>query len=228
MPVTVYARHVNLIIRRQNIYILNFQEKTVLNHQSFRVIKPEIRIIGVDDGAFIPHVEGQVPVVGVVFRGGYWLDGVIHTWVSVDGLDATDKLSSMIVGSPHYKQLRVIMLNGITFAGFNIVNIKALNSATKLPVITVTREKPDLEKIHAALQHLKHSEKRWKIILDAGEPTEVATRNMKAKVYMQTAGVSIGDAQKILRLTSTRSHIPEALRVAHIIASGISDLKPCI
>jgi endonuclease V-like protein UPF0215 family len=51
---------------------------------------------------------------------------------------------------------------------------------------------------------------------------------MKAKVYMQTVGVSIEDAQKILRLTSTRSHIPEALRVAHIIASGISDLKPCI
>jgi endonuclease V-like protein UPF0215 family len=206
---------------------LNFQEKTVLNCQSFRVIKPEIRILGVDDGAFIPHVKGQVPIVGVVFRGGYWIDGVVHTWISVDGLEATDKLSSMIVGSSHYKQLRVIMLNGITFAGFNIVNIKALNLATKLPVITVTREKPDLPKIHEALQNLGHSGERWKTILDAGEPMEVATRNVKAKVYVQTAGVSIEDAQKILRLTSTRSHIPEALRVAHIIASGISDLKPC-
>jgi endonuclease V-like protein UPF0215 family len=206
---------------------LNFQEKTVLNCQSFRVIKPEIRILGVDDGAFIPHVKGQVPIVGVVFRGGYWIDGVVHTWISVDGLEATDKLSSMIVGSSHYKQLRVIMLNGITFAGFNIVNIKALNLATKLPVITVTREKPDLPKIHEALQNLGHSGERWKTILDAGEPMEVATRNVKAKVYVQTAGVSIEDAQKILRLTSTRSNIPEALRVAHIIASGISDLKPC-
>ena len=43
------------------------------------MIKPEIRVLGVDDGVFTPHVKGLVPVVGVVFRGGYWLDGVMHT-----------------------------------------------------------------------------------------------------------------------------------------------------
>jgi endonuclease V-like protein UPF0215 family len=195
-----------------------------LNRKSFRVIKPEIRVLGVDDGAFIPHVKGQVPVVGVVFRGGYWLDGVMHTEIAVDGFDATDEISSMITSSPHYKQLRVIMLNGITFAGFNIVDVKKLNTATKLPIITVTREKPDLVKIREALQNLSHSEERWRAILSAGETIEVSTRNAKAKVYMQTAGVSKEDAQKILRLTSTRSNIPEALRVAHLIASGITHL----
>jgi len=195
-----------------------------LNRKSFRVIKPEIRVLGVDDGAFTPHVKGHVPVIGVVFRGGYWFDGVMHTKIAVDGFDATDSISSMITGSSHYKQLRVIMLNGITFAGFNIVDVKALNVATKLPVITVTREKPDFADIRKALQNLPNSEARWAAILDAGEPIEVSTRNEKAKVYMQTVGVSKEDAQKILRLTSTRSNIPEALRVAHIIASGLSSL----
>jgi endonuclease V-like protein UPF0215 family len=179
-------------------------------------------VLGVDDGAFTPHVKGVVPVIGVVFRGGYWLDGVMHTKIAVDGFDATDKISSMITSSPHYKQLRVIMLNGITFAGFNIVDVKALNAMTKLPVITVTREKPDLADIHKALQNLSNSEARWRAILNAGETLEVSTRGAKAQVYMQAAGVSIEDAQKILRLTSTRSNIPEALRVAHLIASGIS------
>ena len=193
-----------------------------MNRKSFRVIKPEIRVLGVDDGAFTPHVKGQVPVIGVVFRGGYWLDGVIHTKVAVDGFDATDRIASMITSSSHYKQLRVIMLNGITFAGFNVVDIKALNLATKLPVITVTREKPDFTDIHNALQKLSNSKERWAAILSAGEPVEVSTRNEKARVYVQTAGVSEEDAQKILRLTSTRSNIPEALRVAHLIASGIS------
>ena len=193
-----------------------------MNRKSFRVIKPEIRVLGVDDGAFTPHVKGQVPVIGVVFRGGYWLDGVIHTKIAVDGFDATDRIASMITSSSHYKQLRVIMLNGITFAGFNIVDIKALNLATKLPVITVTREKPDFADIHNALQKLSNSKERWAAILSAGEPVEVSTRNEKARVYVQTAGVSEEDAQKILRLTSTRSNIPEALRVAHLIASGIS------
>ena len=129
-----------------------------MNRISFRVIKPEIRVLGIDDGAFKPHVRGKVPVIGVVFRGGFWLDGVIHTWVAVDGFDATEQICSMIIGSSHYKQLRVIMLNGLTFAGFNIVDIKALYSATKLPVITVTREKPDFADIHKALQNLPNSE----------------------------------------------------------------------
>jgi endonuclease V-like protein UPF0215 family len=162
----------------------------------------------------------------VVFRGGYWLDGVMHTKIAVDGFDATQKISAMITSSPHFRQLRVIMLNGITFAGFNIVDVKALNAATRLPVITVTREKPNLEKIRKALKNLSNTEERWNAILSGGETIEVSTRNEKAKVYMQTVGVSIEDAQKILRLTSTRSYVPEALRVAHLIASGISSIKP--
>jgi len=193
-----------------------------LKTPSFRVIKPEIRVLGIDDGAFKPRVNGVVPVIGVVFRGGFWLDGVLHTSIEIDGFDATDRIASMITGSSHYRQLRVVMLNGVTFAGFNIVDVKALHVATKLPVITVTREKPDFAEIQKALQNLPNSEERWEAILRAGEPVEVSTRSAKAKVYMQTVGVSTGDAQKILRLTSTRSNIPEALRVAHLIASGIS------
>ena len=193
-----------------------------MNRKNFRVIKPEIRVLGVDDGAFKPHVKGKVPVIGVVFRGGFWLDGVIHTGIAVDGFDATERISSMITGSSHYKQLRVVIVNGVTFAGFNIVDVKALHAATKLPVITVTREKPDFKDIHKALQNLPKSEERWATILSAGEPVLVSTRSAEAKVYMQTVGVSKEDAEKILRLTSTRSNIPEALRVAHLIASGIS------
>lgn len=193
-----------------------------MDRKRFRVIKPEIRVLGVDDGAFKPHLKGEVLVVGVVFRGGYWLDGVMHTTIAVDGFDATEKIASMITGSPHYRQLRVVMLNGVTFAGFNIVDVKELHAATKLPVITVTREKPDFEDIRKALQNLPNPEARWKAILSAEGPVEVSTRSAEAKVYMQAVGVSEEDAVKILRLTSTRSNVPEALRVAHLIASGIS------
>jgi endonuclease V-like protein UPF0215 family len=187
------------------------------------VIKPEIRVLGVDDGAFTPHVEGTALIVGVVFRGGYWLDGVLHTKVKVDGLDATDEIASMVVDSPHYKQLRVIMLNGVTCAGFNVVDIKKLSAETKLPVITVTREKPDFAEIREALKNLSDSEERWKAMQSSGELFEACTRNKQSKVYVQMAGVCFEDTKKILQVTSTRSDIPEALRVAHLIASGISD-----
>jgi endonuclease V-like protein UPF0215 family len=195
-----------------------------LANRKFRTIKSEIRVLGVDDGVFTPHVESWVPVVGVVFRGGYWLDGVMHTEILVDGFDATEKISKMITGSPHYKQLRVIMLNGITFAGFNVVDMKTLNAATHLPIIAVTREKPDLQSIREALKHMPRSEERWQTVLNAGEVSEISTRREDEKIYLHTAGVSMSDAERIVRLTSTRSNVPEALRVAHLIASGISHL----
>jgi endonuclease V-like protein UPF0215 family len=192
--------------------------------KKFRVIKPEIRVVGVDDGIFVPHLKGFAPIVGVVFRGGHWLDGVISTKVEVDGFDATEKIASMITSSPHYKQLRVIMLDGITFAGFNVVDIEELNAETRLPVIAVTRDRPDLEDIHKALQNLPSAEKRWKIVLSAGDIFEVNTRGRDERVYMEICGILEEDARKILKLTSTRSNVPEALRVAHLVASGIHNV----
>lgn len=195
---------------------------------SIEVIKPEIRVLGVDDGIFTPHVVSLVPVVGVVFRGGYWLDGVMHTDILVDGFDATEKICTMITESHHYKQVRVIMLNGITFAGFNVVDIKALTVETRLPVIAVTRQKPDLNKIRMALEHLPKSQDRWEAVLNAGEGIEISTRRVGEKIYLYAAGISIVDAERIVRLTSTRSNIPEALRVAHLIASGITHSQNCV
>ena len=188
--------------------------------KGFRVIKSEIRVLGVDDGKFVPHTKGAVIVVGVVFRGGCWLDGVMHTRVELDGFDATEQIASMINGSPHCKQLRLVMLNGITLAGFNVVDIKKLSLATKLPVIALTRDKPDLEAIRNAVNNLPRSEERWRMILEAGEIHEVCCHGKQ--IYMEIAGISLVDAREIVELTSTTSSFPEPLRVAHLIASGIT------
>ncbi len=179
-------------------------------------------MLGIDDGKFIPHMKGEAVVIGVVFRGGYWLDGVMHTKIAVDGLDAAESIASMVLESPHYKQLRVIMLNGVTFAGFNVVDIQLLNTLTKLPVIAVTCDKPDLHAIHEALTNLPESEKRWNAVQKAGEIYQLRSRHAGKKIFIEVAGISIADAKKIVLLTSTRSSLPEPLRVAHIIASGLT------
>ncbi|HUJ84531.1 MAG TPA: DUF99 family protein [Candidatus Acidoferrales bacterium] len=191
-----------------------------MESKKFRVIKPEIRILGVDDGKFAPRTEGHVIVVGVVFRGGCSIDGVMHTHVEIDGFDATERLTSMINNSPHCKQLRLIMLNGITFAGFNVVDIKKLSAGTELPVIAITLEKPDLEAVHKALSHLPNADERWNTVLSAGKIRE--TRCRRKKLYLELAGISLADAKEIIDLTSTNSSFPEPLRVAHLIASGVS------
>lgn len=187
-----------------------------------RQVKPEIRVLGVDDGVFQPHLGGKVGVVGVVFRGGYWLDGVMRTEVEVDGMDATEKIASMIMDSPHYDQVRVVILNGVTLAGFNVVDLKEFFDKTGLPVIAVAREKPDLEEIRRALENLPESRRRWNAMENAGRLIEVQTGIVEEPLYVQIAGISEEDARKVLKKTSTRSTIPEALRVAHIIASGLT------
>jgi len=194
----------------------------MIKEVKFREIKPEIRVLGVDDCPFKPRSHGSVDVVGVVYRGGYWLDGIMTTEVQIDGLDATEKIAKMIVDSPHYDQLRVIMLNGLTFAGFNVVDIRKLFNKTGLPVIVLTKEKPDLEEIRVALQKLPQWRSRWKAVIEAGKIFTLKTRRTAEPLSMQIMGISGQDAEKIVKMTCTRSSIPEAVRVAHIIASGIA------
>jgi endonuclease V-like protein UPF0215 family len=190
--------------------------------KKFRSIKPEIRVLGIDDGAFVPHTKGVADVVGVVYRGGYWFEGFIKTEVTIDGLDATENIVDMIKSSPYYKELRVVVLDGVTFAGFNVVDIRELSRKLSLPIIAVVREKPDMEEIKSALENLPDFEIRWQAIKNAGKTLEVKTREGENSVYMHIAGILLEDAEKIIEKTSTRSNIPEALRVAHLIASGLT------
>jgi len=200
---------------------VNTSKKKPGETAKIREVKPEIRVLGIDDGVFTPHSKKLADVVGVVFRGGYWLDGFMHTKVQVDGMDATDKLAQMITESPHYRQLRVIMLNGVTLAGFNVVDAIELHERVKLPIIAVTRDEPNLDDVRKALQHLPEAEKRWKAIKRAGKISKVYTREGEEPIYVHVVGISEETAKRILKSTATRSNIPEALRVAHIVASGL-------
>ncbi len=193
----------------------------VLLPKRFRSIKPEIRVLGIDDGGFVPHTKGTVDLIGVVYRGGQWFEGVMKTKITLDGLDATEKMAKMIKYSSFYGEIRVIILDGVTFAGFNVVDISKLSSRLNLPVISVVREKPDLENIKNALKNLPDFEVRWQAMENAGELFTVETKEGENPVYIHTARILREDAEKVMRITSTRSLIPEALRVAHIIASGL-------
>jgi len=178
------------------------------------MVKKEIRVIGIDDSPFNKFGKGNVLVIGVVFRGGSWLDGVLSTKVKVDGNNATKKLTEMINKCRFKPQLQCVFLDGIALGGFNIVDIKELNKKTKLPVIVVIRHKPDLEKIKKTLVKINKKNK-IKLIEKAGEVVKIN------RIYAQLKGISKKDAKEILDVVCTRSYIPEPVRVAHLIASGV-------
>ncbi len=179
-------------------------------------IKPEIRILGIDDSALFNE---KVMIVGAIFRGGDWIDGVLRSEITRDGLDATEIICKMIKTSKHHGQVRAIILDGITYGGFNVVDIQMLYRKTGIPVIVVMRSYPDFEKIKSALKHFPDGEERWTIIKRAGEIEKIPSK--KNPIYIQKAGISLETVKKIIQLTSIRSSIPEPLRVAHLIATGI-------
>jgi endonuclease V-like protein UPF0215 family len=186
--------------------------------KKFRIIKQEIRILGVDDSPFPSHTNEKVMLVGTVFRAGNWLDGVLSTYIKGDGTDATEKIADMVKNSRNLGQLGVIMLDGITFGGFNLVNIRKIYESTGVPVIVIMRKIPNFESIKNALKRFDDWENRWANVIEAGEVYKVENTE---PVYMQIHGIEMEDAEDIIRLSTTRSAIPEPLRVAHIIAAGI-------
>ena len=184
------------------------------------MFKPEIRILGFDDSPF-KRTDKGVAVIGVIYRGGSFLDVVLKTDVQVDGLDATEKLVKLLNGSRHKPQLKVLMFDGIAFGGFNIIDIKELYGRTGLPIIVVNRKYPDIKSVKEALKNnFKDFRKRWKMILNAGNMKTCELRNLK-KAYYQTIGLEDEEAEDIIRLSSTHGDIPEPLRVAHLIAAAI-------
>jgi len=190
----------------------------------FREIKAEIRVLGVSCSPIL-HQRKSTTVIGVIYRGKMWLDGVIRTTVKSDGLDATEKITEMIIESPHYDQLRVIMLNGIILADFNVVDITKLFKNTNLPVIVITNKKADLSKVRAAIMKKSAWRKRWDATQKAGEAYLIKVGPTSHPIFIQIAGISRQDAENIVKKTCAKIDVPEALNVANLIAKGFGEIK---
>jgi hypothetical protein len=186
----------------------------------FREIKNEIRILGIDDAPFKKDLSEKTALIGVVFRGGSYLEGVLKSEIIVDGDDVTDKIIDMIRTTRHQGHLRILMLSGITFGGLNIANIHRLYEKTGLPIIIVTRKLPDLSAMKKAIFRVPHPEDKIKRLLSAGDLHEIELNTRS--VIIQKIGLSLKDAIEIIKLSTIRGLIPEPIRVAHIIASGIT------
>jgi hypothetical protein len=182
-------------------------------------MKKQIRILGIDDAPFT-FSDKYTRIVGVIMRGGSYLECVLSSKISVDGTDSTPVVHTMIQHTKHRDQLRAVMLDGIAFGGFNIVNIHELYERTDLPVLTVTRDKPDFQKMKKALRRTFADWKERFRLLEEKEIHEIPTKYNS--IYVQCVGISLEAAKDIIKLSTIRGVLPEPIRVAHLIASGIT------
>lgn len=184
------------------------------------MFKNEVRILGFDDSPF-KRTDKKVPVIGVIYRGGNFMEVALRLEITVDGLDATENIGKFINSSRQKPQLKVIMFDGITLGGFNIIDINKLSEMTNLPVIVVNRKYPDIESVRDALEkNFEDFEKRWGIILNAGKIKLCKSNNGK-EMYYQAVGLTDEEAEDLIRLSATHSDIPEPLRMAHLIAGAL-------
>lgn len=181
-------------------------------------VKPEIRVLGIDDSPF-DFNDKKSKIIGCVFRGNKYLEGVIAREITVDGDDSTQKIKSMVMDSSQSEQIKVVITDGITFAGFNVLNMKRLEEETNLPVIAVSRNKPDKEKLKRALENVSDKKEKLELINKAGKVKKLKTS--KGTIYYQNIGINSEKAREIIEVSRSRSLIPEAVRVSHMFSSAL-------
>ena len=179
-------------------------------------ISPGLKVLGFDDGPFPPHGNGPVLVVGAMYRGAQFLEGVLCTSITQDGDDATEQLVAAITGSRFHPQIHCLLLSGITFGGFNVVDLPRLHRETGLPVLCVMRKHPDFAAVEAALAQVPNGAEKLARIRAAGP-----VREMNG-VFAQPHGLENTEAQALLRLITVRGKLPEPLRAAHLIAGSLT------
>jgi len=179
-------------------------------------MKKLLRVLAIDDGFFSPKKKGSAIIVGVVSRLDSRVEGILSSSVKVDGLDSTRKIISLLQKSKFKTQANFLILDGLNFAGFNIADLEKLNKELGIPAIAVMRRKPNMKKIEMALSNFKDSKKRLALIQKAGPILKAK------KVCFQFSGGKEKEIKEILNKTGKHGNLPEPLRLAHLIASGIS------
>ncbi len=182
-------------------------------------MKSQIRILAIDDGSF-SFEEIKTPVVGVVMRLPGYVEGVMTTEVDIDGNNSTKRLIKMLKRSRYLDQLKLIMLDGVALGGFNVIDVHKLHEHLAIPIITVTRDKPDYAEIEKALRkYFDDWEPRLEMMKKV-EPKEYQTDH--SPIWVGSVGIEQEQLTEILKLATVQGALPEALRIAHLISSAIS------
>lgn len=170
-------------------------------------------LLGVDDAPFLRAHRGDVAIVGTVCARGR-LDGVLRSRVRRDGVDATRRIAAMLETSPFAEHVQAIVLQGISLAGFNVVDLAALAKATGRPVLVVARREPDLVAVRAALVKVRGWARKWALIERAGAMEPLAG------VWVQRVGLTPAEAAGLIEQSRVHGALPEPLRLAHLIAGA--------
>ena len=174
----------------------------------------QLRVIGFDDAPFDRDSLDPVNVTGIICSNTRF-EGMLWGQIDRDGLDSTQRLVQMVSESKFHDQLNLLLCDGITMAGFNVIDLPKLAEQLAIPCLAVMRRQPDLKKFFEAMENTTDMAIRRTLIQRAGEI------HSQDGFFFQVAGCSPDLAVQALRQLTDKGHVPEALRLAHLIGSAV-------
>ncbi len=199
-----------------------------------------MNVIGFDDGPFVREHRGDILLVGVVCSGTR-VDGIVSGRIRRDGTNAAREMVRLVRASQFGTHVQCVLLQGIAVGGFNVVDVHAIHAALNIPVLIVVRKKPNLPAVRQALfsdaphdrPRVAGAKRKWQLIEAAGplEPLGSSRRSVrrggieKKPIWVQRVGLSLEEARRVVEDTTLHGNIPEPLRLAHLIAGGLTTGK---
>jgi endonuclease V-like protein UPF0215 family len=180
-------------------------------------------VAGVNDGSFEAFPSktnrfGKFTAICITVMRGHNIISVKIDRVSIDGIDVTETLLNNL----DVNGTKVVILGGITFAGFNIVDTELLYTKTGIPIIVFSKSRPNSTAIKKALmKHFDDWKLRWSYIEKIGE-VYTATIYGVNPIFYETIGCSPEWAKEVLVEQCINSRVPESVRIAKMIARGVS------
>jgi hypothetical protein len=173
-----------------------------------------IRVIGFDDAPFLRNAGGSVSIAGVVCAGTRF-EGMVWGQVEQDGWDATDVILELLLGRKFLPQLHILLLDGIAFGGFNVIDLPTLSERLKLPCVAVMRRMPNLTAVEQAIHRLPQPERRLQRLYRAG------AIHAHPPFFFQVYGACPKVTFSVLERLTDCGKVPEALRLAHLIGAAV-------
>ncbi len=180
-----------------------------------------LRVIGVEDGGFsrANSPNGQRALLACVLMQGTHICDFLADKITVDGLDASKKLIRLL----RKVSFDAVMLAGVSFAGFNLIDPFLVFGKFRKPIIIISRMKPDNAAVKRALhRHFEDWRVRWAVFEKLGPIYAVFSIPDAPPLYVEVVGAHLAWATRLIQASTTYCRVPEPIRVAKLIARGLT------
>lgn len=190
----------------------------------------QVCYLGIDDGYFDisfkrSSVKYKTVLVGAIVCNDRF-ENLFIDLITVDGLDALTAAYRVIEKSSTLYNITLVFLDGVTYAGFNVIDPRRLYLLSDIPIIVVFRHKLDLDKIRIALEKHFHDYKyRFSIIKEIySRSIECPLEHLPTTIRIYSIGIGIDKAKDaIIRLCGVFAD-PYPLRIADKVASALGKI----